>query len=99
LLNSTSFQSLSLGRLHHERVAVFCSGLKIVAREVVTDDAAQIASLVGSDCANLDHVRPVRVGNDNVREGDTRLVEFIAQSLGGPLAVGSNRLVDGDLQD
>ena len=98
LLHGAGFQCQGLGGLHHQRIAVFGSGLEIVTREIVADDAAKVARLVGRDAANLDYLRTVGIGHDNVREGDAAFIELVAQSLGGPLAVSSNSLVDCDLQ-
>src|SRR5262249_47456097 len=75
------------------------SGLQIVTREVIADDAAQVAGFVRRDAANLDHIRPVGIGNYDVGEGDSGFIELVAQGLGSALAVGGDRLVHRDLQN
>src|SRR5262249_3662665 len=92
-------QRQSLGRFHHQRVAVLSSGLKIVARKIVADDAAEVARLVRRNSAHLNHVRSVGIGNHDIGERDACLIELVAQSLGGPLAVGGDRFVHRDLQN
>src|SRR5438045_4567 len=99
LLYRASFECRGFRGLQHKRVAVFSSGLKIVAGKIVVNNAAQVTRFIGRETANLNHFGLVRIGNSDISKGDPSLVQIVAQNIDGTLTLGYNRFVNRNLQN